>query len=107
MKAMRGRRTSPVPQPSVGLTHFAIPLGISGIAGVWTASETTVGASEWVADILWIVAAVFWAFLRLFYVLQRVRTPRTFTVELQHPIVRPFAASMPVIGLLLLTDFGR
>jgi tellurite resistance protein len=93
--------------PDIGLTFFAIPLGICGLAGAWTAAHTELNATEWVDDILWVIGAGFWVLVAGLYAFERLRGPRTFSSDLRHPIIGPFAAQLPLIGTLLATHFGQ
>jgi tellurite resistance protein len=95
------------PFSPVGFAHFSVPLGLCGLAGAWTAASDTIGAPTWVEDILWTVAALIWVVLIALYAVRRLRGPERVSSDLRHPVSGPFAANIPVIGVLLTTHFGR
>lgn len=98
---------APVRVPPIGLAQFGIPLGVCGLAGAWTAAESTLAAAEWVPDVLWAVGALLWLGVGGAYVVQRRRATGAFSADLRHPIIGPFAAYAPIIALLLMTHFGQ
>lgn len=91
--------------PTVGgsalLGVFAIPLGLAGLGGVWQALRTIASAPAWPAEVLFAASTAIWLALTVVYVGRGVRRAGTFTAHRQHAVHGPFAAYLPVIGILL------
>ena len=103
--AERATTTSPPPRPSDLLSLFAIPLGVSGAAGMWQAVRETRTAPGWPAEALFAVSAAAWLALSVAYLLTRSRTRGGFTVDRTHSVIGPFAAYLPVVGLLVSSHY--
>lgn len=93
------------PLPSDLLSLFAIPLGVSGAAGMWQAVRETRTAPGWPAEALFAVSAAAWLALSVAYLLTRSRTRGGFTVDRTHSVIGPFAAYLPVVGLLVSSHY--
>lgn len=87
------------------LNLFAVPLGLSGLGGAWSAGSV-LGAAQWPAELLFAAAALAWVALSVVYLVSGIRRGGTFAIDLRHPISGPFAAYIPVIGILLAAHFG-
>jgi tellurite resistance protein len=86
------------------LNLFAIPLGLSGLGGAWSAAFQLLGAPRWPTELFFGTAALAWA---VFTVLYAIRRRGSFTEDRRHPITGPFAAYIPVIGILLAAHYGQ
>ena len=80
---------------------FAIPLGIAGLGGVWQSLRTTLAAPAWPTEVLFGLSTAIWLLLTLAYLAHGVRGSGAFTKDREHAIYGPFAAYIPVIGILL------
>ncbi|MGQ4347981.1 SLAC1 family transporter [Streptomyces sp. SAS_275] len=91
----------------VSLNYFAIPLGLSGLGGAWTAAGAALNAPEWVNDALFALSGVCWLAFGVLYIGERVRRTGAFRADREHPTDGAMAAFIPVVGILLLTHFER
>jgi tellurite resistance protein len=87
------------------LNVMAIPLGAAGFGGVWQALRSTVGAPAWPAEVLFAVSAVLWIALSVVYIARGLRRPGSFAEDRHDPLYGPFAAYIPVIGILVATHY--
>lgn len=86
---------------------FAIPLGIAGLGGVWQALRTTLGAPAWPAEALFGISTGIWIALTAAYLARGIRRPGSFTADRTHPIYGPFAAYIPIIGILIFSHYEQ
>ncbi len=91
----------------LGLNLFAVPLGLSGLGGAWSAAATLIGAPAWPEEVLFAVGAVIWAVCSVVYLLQGIVREGSFRADLRHPGIGPFASYIPVIGIVLATHYGQ
>ncbi|MCU1478961.1 MAG: family transporter [Subtercola sp.] len=103
-RLLRTRRRGP---RGLGLNLFAIPLGLSGLGGAWSAAATLIGAPGWPEEILFAVAAVIWAVFSVVYILQGIVREGSFRADLRHPGIGPFASYIPVVGIVLAAHYGQ
>lgn len=98
------------------LNLFAVPLGLSGLGGAWSAAESLLGAPQWPVELLFGSAALAWLIFSVLYISGGIGSggidfggigrEGTFGVDLRHPVSGPFAAYIPVIGILLVAHYG-
>jgi tellurite resistance protein len=93
--------------PSRLLNVFAIPLGIAGLAGVWQAAQTTVDAPAWPAEVLYAISALLWGILTATYGVGASRRSGALAGDRQHAFYGPFAAYIPIIGILLASHYEQ
>jgi tellurite resistance protein len=79
---------------------FAVAFGLVGLAQAWSAATQLAGASEWPANVLWIVAALTWLITVAAYV-TNVAAQRRWTSELSDPTFGPFTALVVIVPMLL------
>lgn len=91
----------------ISLNYFAIPLGITGLAGAWTTASAALDAPDWVNDLLFSISGVCWLVFSVLYIGERLRSRGAFRADREHPTDGAQAAFIPVVGLLLLTHFER
>jgi len=89
------------------LGRFAIPLGVAGLGGVWQLMRTTLSAPAWTAEALFGISTALWAGLTATYFVGGVRRSGTFTADRKHAIYGPFAAYIPIIGILLAAHYQQ
>jgi tellurite resistance protein len=92
-------------RPSSLLSLFAIPLGVSGAAGMWQAMREGRSAPGWPAETLFAVGAGFWLTLSLAYLVTRSRSRGGFTADRTHSVFGSDAAYIPVVGLLISSHY--
>lgn len=92
--------TTSTPRPGVPLNFFGMSFGLSGLAGSWSEAARALGAPALIAEVAWAIAAAVWIGTIAVYV-TRLGTLRRFTDDLQHPVLGPFAALIPLPGMLL------
>jgi len=90
---------------SATLGLFAIPLGVAGLGGVWQALRATLSAPAWPAETLFAISTAIWIALTATYVASALRRPGGFTADRTHVIYGPFAAYIPVIGVLISSHY--
>ncbi|MEW1778391.1 TDT family transporter [Streptomyces sp. NPDC086777] len=95
------------PAYRVSLNYFAIPLGLAGLGGAWTAAPTALNAPEWVDGVLFSVSGVCWLAFTVVYVGERVRDRGAFRADREHPVDGASAAFLPVVGILLTMHFEQ
>lgn len=82
-------------------TFFAVPFGLAGLAVSWRASRPVLDAPAWVADALFVVAAMLWTALTLGVLARAVRSPRVLAAQVRDPVLSPFFALPGVVALVL------
>jgi tellurite resistance protein len=87
------------------LNVMAIPLGIAGFGGVWQAMQSTVDAPKWPSEVLFAASTAFWLVLSLVYVGRGLRRIASFAEDRHDPLYGPFAAYIPVIGILVASHY--
>lgn len=87
------------------LSVMAVPLGIAGLGGVWQALGSTLSAPAWPTETLFAVSAGLWFLLSLTYVVRGLRQVGRFAEDRRHPLYGPFAAYIPVIGILIASHY--
>lgn len=87
--------------PTGVITLFAVPLGLAGLGGVWVEAQAVVGASGWVGDVTYTVAAVVWLVLTVAYLTHGLRHPGTLGADLRDPVTGPLTTYPPVVGMLM------
>jgi tellurite resistance protein len=101
--------TSP-PVPRIPLNTLAIPLGLAGLADVWSDTTKTFGLPVGIAQIFWVIAAVGWVWMIAAHVRRGRRSWAPLSSQLTHPVQGPLASLVPIVGMALaadLVDFWR
>lgn len=83
------------------LNYFAIPFGLSGIAGSWTLAAPALGAPTVIGLALWAIAAAAWLSVLGAYAWRGLRAEGSLLADLRHPFLGPFASLAPVVAILL------
>jgi tellurite resistance protein len=93
--------TTPRPQTRVRppLNVFGIAFGLSGLAGTWNEAARSLGTPQLVAELLWGVALAAWLTTVVVYV-SRLRGVGDLRDDLDHPVLSPFAALVPIPPML-------
>lgn len=63
------------------------------------------GAPNWPGDVLYIACALLWAGLTVGYVVERWTRRQSFRDDLENPITGPILATIPVVGIMLVTHW--
>lgn len=82
-------------------TYFAIPFGLSGIAGTWSISAAALGVPRAVGLSLWAAAAVAWLAVLTAYALRARGAAGSVMGDLRDPYRGPFGALVPVVAVLI------
>jgi tellurite resistance protein len=85
----------------IPLNTFAIPLGLTGLAEIWTDAGTALGLPTAVGEAFWIVAAVAAVWMIAAHIIRGARSEATFASQLRHPAQGPVAAILPIVGMLV------
>jgi tellurite resistance protein len=107
--ANRGASTQPRGHrnPPLALAAFAIPLGLAGLGGGWSAATVSLGAPSWPSDLLYGSSAAVWLTLTGIYLWQVLRDGRSVIADLEHPASGPFTAFVPLVGILLSAHYSQ
>jgi tellurite resistance protein len=89
------------------LNVMAIPLGLAGFGGVWQALRGTVDAPAWPAEVLFGVSTALWIVLSVTYVVRGLRRSGSFAEDRQDALYGPFAAYIPIIGILVASHYEQ
>jgi tellurite resistance protein len=89
------------PHARVPLTTLAIPLGLAGLAQVWSVATNALGAPYGLAQAFWAIAALAWAWTVAAHVLRGRRTEHRLRDQLTHLAQGPLAALLPISAMLL------
>ncbi|WP_162237835.1 MULTISPECIES: TDT family transporter [unclassified Microbacterium] len=92
--------------PWLPLNLFAIPLGLAGLGGAWSAASTQLGASPIPAEVSFAIATLIWAGFTVVYLTGGLRRIASFTADLRHPLTGPFTAYIPVVAILLIAHYA-
>ena len=95
----------PARQSRFSLSRFAILLGLCGLGGAWSAAALFLSPANVVAGVMYVVAAFAWFGMTVVYVVLSVRR-RSFVADINHTSSGPYAAYIPVIGLLLVVHYA-
>jgi tellurite resistance protein len=88
-------------RPRVPLNTLAIPLGLAGLAQVWTETGHILGWPEGVADVFWVVAAMAWVVTIVWHTVRGRESADSFVSQLVQPVQGPLAALFPIVAMLL------
>jgi tellurite resistance protein len=98
-------RSTPQAASTNLLGLFAVPLGLAGVGGVWQTAHASLSAPAWPAELLFGISVALWAALTATYFVGGLRRPGTFTADRTHAIYGPFAAYIPIIGIMLAAHY--
>jgi len=93
--------TSAAPPTRINFATFAIPVGLSGLAGAWGVGTADLGIPAAVTESFWAIAAASWAWVIAAHTVRGYQSPEQFVDQLRHPAQGPLAALLPVAGMLL------
>jgi tellurite resistance protein len=79
---------------------FAVAFGLAGLAQAWSTVTKLAGASDWPANVLWIVTALTWLITLAAY-LANVTARRRWATELPDPTFGPFTVLIFIVPMLL------
>lgn len=95
----------PVPRPRANarlpLSTLAIPLGLAGLAQVWSVGTTALGAPYGLAQVFWVIAGAGWLWTAAAHVHRGTRTDHRLSEQLRHVAHGPLAALLPISAMLL------
>jgi hypothetical protein len=69
--------------------------------------QTTLSAPGWPAELLFAISTALWAALTAIYFVGGVRRSGTFAADRKHAIYGPFAAYVPIVGILLVAHYEQ
>jgi tellurite resistance protein len=85
----------------VPLTTLAIPLGLAGLAQVWSVATSALGAPFELGQAFWLIAAIAWIWTLAVHVHRGTRTDQPLSHQLTHFAQGPLAALLPIAAMLL------
>jgi tellurite resistance protein len=83
------------------LNTLAIPLGLAGLAQVWSMATSVLGLPFELGQAFWLVAAIAWIWTVAVHVHRGTRTDQPFSHQLTHFAQGPLAALLPLAAMLL------
>lgn len=89
------------------LSMFGIPLGLAGLGGVWSAARSALELSRWPEEAFFGSAGAIWLFLTAMYIVGGLRRKGAFRADLRHEASGPFAAFIPIVGILLSVHYSE
>jgi tellurite resistance protein len=89
------------PTTRIALGTFAIPLGLTGLAELWSDAGAALHLPVALTEPFWIVAAIALVWTIVAHTVRGARSEATFASQLKHPAQGPVAAMLPIIGMLL------
>ena len=93
--------------PRVPLNTLAIPLGLAGLAQVWTVAAATLGAPIELGQGFWLIAAIAWIWTILVHLHRGARSDQPLSHQLTHVAQGPLAALLPLTAMLLGASLHR
>ena len=87
--------------PRIPLNTLAISFGVTGLAVLWSTVAADLGWTPYISAVLWLVAAVVWAWLIVAHARRGLHSSDTLAGQLRHPAQGPIAAIVPAVGMLL------
>lgn len=85
----------------IPLNTLAIPLGLAGLAQVWTVGTSTLGLPSGLGQAFWLTAAISWVWTLAVHVHRGTRTDQQFSHQLMHFAQGPLAALLPIAAMLI------
>jgi tellurite resistance protein len=85
----------------IPFSALAIPFGLAGLAGTWSAATERLDLPPAIAEAFWIVAASAWLALIVAHGASGRRSSDTFAAQLRDPAQGPLAALIPIVAVLL------
>ncbi|MET3934437.1 transporter [Arthrobacter sp. OAP107] len=98
--------TAPAAVPTAGPTRvplntLALPLGLAGLAQVWSVAASALGLPFELGQAFWLIAAIAWIWTVSVHVHRGRRTDQPFSHQLTHLAQGPLAALLPLAAMLL------
>ncbi|MBB6403410.1 transporter [Arthrobacter sp. AZCC_0090] len=91
----------------VPLNTLAIPLGLAGLAQVWSVAVSALGAPFWLGQAFWLVAAIAWVWTLAVHVHRGTRTSQRLSHQLTNFAQGPLAALLPIAAMLIGASLHR
>jgi tellurite resistance protein len=85
----------------VPLNTLAIPLGLAGLAQVWSVATTSLGMPFALGQTFWVIAAIGWIWTLAAHVRRGRRVDQPLSHQLTHFAQGPLAALLPISAMLL------
>ncbi|MHC6222747.1 SLAC1 family transporter [Arthrobacter sp. MMS24-S77] len=91
----------------VPLNTLAIPLGLAGLAQVWSVAASALGAPFELGQAFWLVAGISWIWTIAVHMHRGKRTGQPLSHQLTHFAQGPLAALLPIAAMLLGANLHR
>lgn len=92
--------SEPIGPQRLPLNTFAIPFGLVGLAGCWSAAAAAFDWARWIAEPVWVIAAGALIWLIGAHTYRGRRASQTLVAQLREPAQAPVAAIVPVTLML-------
>jgi tellurite resistance protein len=93
-------RTMRHPKARLTANLFGTSFGLCGLAQCWSVARSTIGSPSWVADVLWILAALTWLVTLVAYVSNAGAAGRLVS-DLTDPTFGPFTSLVVIVPMQL------
>jgi len=91
----------------VPLSSLGIPFGLSGLAGTWTMAGAASLAPQFIAEGLWMLAAVAWIAVVANYLWRSRNRGGSIRDDLRDPVQGAFASLAPTSAMLICTHYAQ
>ena len=91
----------------VPLNTLAIPLGLAGLAQVWSVATSALGFPFELGQAFWLIAAIAWIWTLAVHLHRGTRTDQPLSHQLTHFAQGPLAALLPLAAMLLGASLHR
>ncbi len=85
----------------VPLNTLAIPLGLAGLAQVWSVATSALGVAFQLGQAFWVIATIAWIWTIAVHVHRGRRADQSIFDQLTHATQGPLAALLPIAAMLL------
>jgi len=89
------------------LSSLGIPFGLSGLAGTWTMASVTALAPQFIAEVLWMLAAAAWIAVVANYLWRSRNRGGSIRADLCDPVQGAFASLAPTSAMLICTHYAQ
>ena len=89
-----------MPRERIPLSTLAIPLGLAGLAQLWSVAGALLGTPFAITESFWAIAAIAWLWTLAAHLLRGARSEQRLSHQLTHLAHGPLAALLPIAAML-------
>ena len=90
--------------PRIPLNTLAVPLGLAGLADLWSDSSHALGLPSGIGQTFWAIAAIGWLWMIAAHLRRGHRSTASLASQLNHPVQGPLASLVPIVGMAIAAD---